>query len=87
MSLARRFGHTFALEIFERASRQMTLARVTSDEELEAVRRVLSWRDKEASVVDHANVIVARRERCGAVLTFDQDFLDIAPAEGLTILG
>lgn len=86
LPLARRFGHRLALDLFERVNRSVAIASVSVDEELEALRRFLAWSDKRASVVDHANILVARRERCHAVLTFDDDFLDIAPAAGLLVL-
>lgn len=55
-------------------------------DEREALRRFLDWADQGASVVDHANLLVAVRQRCDAILSFDSDFIPLGAAAGLEIL-
>jgi predicted nucleic acid-binding protein len=54
--------------------------------EQEALRRFLKWADHGASVVDHANLLVALASSCDAVLTFDDDFVPLTRAAGLRLL-
>lgn len=61
---------------------------LTVDPEMEnvALRRFLDWDDKPASVVDHANALVAERQRCDALLSFDADFVPLVRASGIRLL-
>lgn len=54
--------------------------------EQRAVQRFLDWEDKGASVVDHANALVAARFRCDAILSFDDDFLPLAADARIDVL-
>lgn len=54
--------------------------------EQRALQRFLEWEDKGASVVDHANALVAARYRCDAILSFDDDFIPLAADERIAIL-
>src|SRR5690606_938420 len=72
--------------LFRRAVEHGSVIAVDPDVEAEAVKRFLAWRDKGASVVDHANAIVARMWRCQAILSFDDDFVPLAAADGVEII-
>jgi len=54
--------------------------------EQEALRRLLGWPDKTASVVDHANLLVAANAACDAILSFDDDFAPLMRQAGLQLL-
>lgn len=86
MALARRQSHELAARLYERAISGAETIEVGADVEREAVRRFLGWRDKSASVVDHANGLVAERLRCQAIISFDNDFVPIAAAAGMRLL-
>jgi len=66
--------------------RQATVIPVETTIEAEALRRFLEWRDKGASVVDHANLLVSLRERCEAVISFDADFAPLAAAVPIRLI-
>ena len=66
--------------------RQATVVPVEPAIEADALRRFLEWEDKGASVVDHANLLVALRERCDAVISFDSDFGPLAAATSIRLL-
>lgn len=72
--------------LFERAIGTGTVMAVDPDVEREALRRFLKWTDKGASVVDHANALVAGIAGCEAILSFDSDFVPLAAAGGLRLL-
>jgi predicted nucleic acid-binding protein len=86
MSIARRSGHGLAVNLFNHVSTVGEIVRVDEATEAEALRRFLEWRDKSASVVDHANALIAEAARCDAILSFDDDFVPLAAATGLRIL-
>lgn len=86
LAVSQRAGKGAAIDLHRRALRLARLVFVSHDEEREALRRFLDWDDKYASVVDHANVLVASRQRCDAIVSFDSDFVPLAGAAGLTLL-
>ncbi len=86
LAQARRRGWATSVELFERAESLADVVRVDEATESEALRRFLTWRDKSASVVDHANALIAQATRCDAILSFDADFVPLAAAAGLRIL-
>ena len=86
MALARRQSHALAVQLHQQAMRGAETIEVGSDVEREAVRRFLRWGDKRASVVDHANGLVAVQWGCEAIVSFDDDFAPIAAAAGLRLL-
>jgi predicted nucleic acid-binding protein len=65
---------------------QVEVSSVGFPQEREALRRFLAWEDKLASVVDHANLLVALHLGCEAILSFDEDFLPIARGTGVRVL-
>ncbi len=86
MALARRQSHELAVRLHERATQGAETIEVGADIEREAVRRFLRYRDKSASVVDYANVLVAQRRKCTAIISFDSDFVSLAAAAGMRLL-
>jgi predicted nucleic acid-binding protein len=72
--------------LFERAVNNGSVIAVDPDVEREALARFLKWRDKKASVVDHANTLVAGLHRCEAIISFDRDFVPLAAAGGMRLL-
>lgn len=86
LAVSQRAGKGAAIDLHRRALRLARLVFVSHEEEREALRRFLDWDDKYASVVDHANVLVASRQRCDAIVSFDSDFVPLAGAAGLTLL-
>jgi predicted nucleic acid-binding protein len=64
----------------------LTVVPVSEAAVAEALRRFFAWQDKTASVVDHANLLMAQALGCQAILTFDDDFLPIAHGTGIRIL-
>lgn len=73
--------------LFRDAVTNGRVIRVEADIEQEALQRFLQWKDKGASVVDHANALVAAQMSCDSIVTFDEDFRPLAGAAGLRILG
>lgn len=86
LAIAQRYGHLRAIALFQLVSSQVRIVPVDPELEAEALRRFLSWHDKTASVVDHANLLVARDERCDAVLSFDADFVPLVASTGISVL-
>jgi predicted nucleic acid-binding protein len=72
--------------LFQRATGQGSVLAVDPEIEQEALRRFLKWKDKGASVVDHANALVAILQHCDAILSFDDDFVPLAKAGGIRLL-
>lgn len=72
--------------LFDRAVSSGDVVAVDPDIEQEALRRFLKWEDKGASVVDHANALVAAVLGCEAIISFDQDFVPLAAAGGMRLL-
>lgn len=73
--------------LFRDAVNNGRVIRVEAEIEQEALQRFLKWQDKGASVVDHANALVAAQLGCDSIMTFDEDFLPLAGAAGLRVLG
>jgi len=86
LAVSQRVGKGAAIDLHRRALRLARLVFVSHEDESEALRRFLDWEDKYASVVDHANILVAARTSCDAVLSFDSDFIPLAGAAGITLL-
>jgi predicted nucleic acid-binding protein len=86
LAIARRRAGDAAGRLHSLITLQANVISVPEAAETEALRRFLTWSDLGASVVDHVNVIVAERERCDAILSFDRDFVPLAAAAGLRIL-
>jgi predicted nucleic acid-binding protein len=86
IAVARRRASGAGEQLFRLVERQAEMVRVTEAVEREALRRFLTWRDKGASVVDHANLLVAQDLRCDAILSFDDDFAELVPNTGLQLL-
>ena len=59
---------------------------VSEQVEREALRRFLEWSDKTASVVDHANLLVAVDQQCDAILSFDDDFAPLVRQAGIQLI-
>jgi predicted nucleic acid-binding protein len=87
LTIVKRAGHHRVVELHGFAGKTMDIVTVERDIETEAVRRYVAWSDKTASVVDHANLLAALASECGAILTFDSDFLPIAQGTGIRVLG
>lgn len=85
LAVTQRAGKGAAIDLHRRALRLSRLLFVSHDDEREALRRFLDWDDKFASVVDHANVLVAVRTGCDAVVSFDSDFIPLAGAAGIRL--
>lgn len=86
LAVTQRASKRHAIDLHRRALRLSTLEFVSRDVEAEALRRFLDWGDKTASVVDHANALIATRSGCQAILSFDSDFIPLAAIEGLRLL-
>ena len=86
VAIAKRAGHQAPLRLRQWLSEQASLVAVTEPTEAEAVRRFFAWADKTASVVDHANLLTAIDLGCEAVLSFDDDFVQIAAGTGVRVL-
>jgi predicted nucleic acid-binding protein len=72
--------------LFDRAVNNGSVIAVDPDVEHQALTRFLKWHDKRASVVDHANTLVAGIQRCEAIISFDKDFVPLAAADGMRLL-
>lgn len=86
LALCRRSSHEIALSLLTNSETQMQVATVSGRTEAEALQRFRRWADQTASVVDHANLLVAMEARCEAILSFDSDFKPIVRAAGLRLL-
>lgn len=86
LALCRRSGMHTVSKLRRIVDAEVTAVRVDEVAEAEALRRFLGWHDKTASVVDHANLLVALELGCAAILTFDEDFVPIANGTGLRVL-
>jgi predicted nucleic acid-binding protein len=86
LALVRRREERRVRHLYDRASETMSIVAVDPATEDEALRRFLTWTDKGASVVDHANLLVAVRTGCEAILSFDDDFSPLVHVAGLRLL-
>ena len=82
----RGWPHAHARSLFSRVAAFAVTHPVDSEAETEALRRFLTWSDKSASLVDHANLLVAVYSRCDAILSFDEDFAPLVRAAGLQLI-
>ncbi|GAB4337412.1 MAG: hypothetical protein Kow0010_25580 [Dehalococcoidia bacterium] len=87
LALCRRRSRALAASLYHHVRDEMSIVAVSSPVEAEAVQRFLHWDDKQVSVVDHANLLVAESYRCEAVLTFDGDFAPLVAGTGMRLLG
>jgi predicted nucleic acid-binding protein len=86
LSICRRGGMHTVAKLQRMVDAQVQVAPVQEVLEAEALQRFLTWHDKTASVVDHANLLVALEAGCAAILTFDDDFLPLARGTGVRVL-
>lgn len=86
LAVLKRGGHQRCVELARFVDEVVNVHAVDPLVEEEALGRFLSWHDKSASVVDHANLLVALGSKCGAILTFDTDFDAIARGTAVRIL-
>lgn len=86
LALCRRGGMHPVGKLRRIVDAEVAVTGVAHGVETEALRRFLAWGDKTASVVDHANLLVALELGCAAILTFDEDFLPIAAGTGVRVL-
>lgn len=86
LALVQRRSKQLALELYGQISETAEVVPVGAEVEAEALRRFFTSRDKSASVVDHANGLIAVEAGCDAILTFDDDFVAIGAGSGLRIL-
>jgi predicted nucleic acid-binding protein len=86
LAIADRRSPGSASWLFGFVGREVRIDRVEADIELEALTRFLSWTDKSASVVDHANVLLAAAAGCDTVISFDVDFIPVVAGTGLRLL-
>lgn len=86
LALCRRSSHEIATSLYVASGEQMKVVPVSGKHEADALQRFLRWSDQSASVVDHANLLVAEETRCEAILSFDSDFKPIVRAAGLRLL-
>ena len=86
LAQAQRAGHVIARSLYDYVERDFTVIPIRPLLETEAVRRFLAWHDKQASVVDHANLLAAVEFGCEAIVSFDADFQPLARTAGLRLL-
>ena len=72
--------------LFRDAVNNGRVVAVNPEIERRAVERFLDWDDQGASIVDHANALVAERRHCDAILSFDSDFIPLAATARMRIL-
>ena len=86
MALAKRRSHLLAGRLYDLMNESGAIVAVNPIVELEAVRRFRLWIDKSASIVDHANALVALQIHCAAIISFDDDFRPIVAGTGVRLL-
>ena len=86
LALTRRRSPEASLSLYRHVAARMDVVPVSAEIEAQALERFLTWRDKGASVVDHANLLVALAWGCEAVLSFDDDFQPLVKAAGIRLL-
>ncbi len=86
LAVSQRRGKQFAIGLFSMATNAVEIVSVSQAVEAEALRQFLAWGDKTASVVDHANTLVALDEECDTILSFDLDFVPLAAAAGIAMV-
>lgn len=85
-AVLKRAGHHRCVELAGFARQSVDVRLVDPEIEEQAVARFLAWRDKTASVVDHANLLIAVGLGCGGLITYDSDFDAIAQGTGIRLL-
>ena len=86
LAIARRAGWAPMTALYRHALTLCYPVSVAAEIEAVALRRLLGWRDRTASMVDHANVLVAVEEGCDTIISFDRDFVLLAAGSGLRLL-
>lgn len=86
LAIAERRSRGAAARLFSFVGRAVEVDRVEEEIEMEALARFLRSADKSASVVDHANVLLAVATGCDSVVSFDLDFIPIVAGTGLRLL-
>lgn len=86
LSVTRRASYHTVTKLKRLVDSEVEIVPVDPVIEAEALRRFFAWRDKTASVIDHANLLMAVRLGCDAILSFDDDFVPIAAGTGVRIL-
>ena len=86
LSITRRASYHTVTKLKRIVDAEVEVVGVDSVIEAEALRRFFAWRDKTASVIDHANLLMAVRLSCDAILSFDDDFVPIAAGSGVHLL-
>jgi predicted nucleic acid-binding protein len=86
LAITQRAGKHRAVALHGRVTSRATVVAVDPEVEAEAIRRFLAWQDKGASVVDYANLLVAQKFRCQAVISFDSDFAPLVRGTGIRLL-
>ncbi|MBI2764291.1 MAG: PIN domain-containing protein [Chloroflexi bacterium] len=86
LAIVQRRDRSRVAHLFARASNLMHVVRVGPAAEAEALRRFLTWADKTASIVDHANLLVALETGCDAVISFDDDFRPLVAGTALRLV-
>lgn len=87
LAITARRGHPFAVSLHRFVSQHSAAAPVSRAVEQQALDRFLTWTDKGASVVDHANLLLASELGCEAVISFDDDFVPLVGGTGMRLLG
>jgi predicted nucleic acid-binding protein len=86
LAIVQRAHHILTLQLRRMLEPMATIEPVSLTAEAEALRRFFAWADKTASVVDHANLLMAEALGCDAILSFDDDFVQIATGTGIRVL-
>jgi predicted nucleic acid-binding protein len=86
LAVARRRKPGATQLLFRDALANSRVVAVDPEVEQEALQRFLAWDDHGASIVDHANTLVAAQLRCQGLLSFDADFVPLAAAAGIRLL-
>ena len=86
LAITQRAGKDRALALHARITELANVITVSPEVEREALRRFLTWTDKGASVVDHANLLVAQAQGCHAFISFDDDFVPLVKGTGIRLL-
>ena len=86
LAIANRSGRESVARLRQFMVSEASLAHVDVAIEAQALDRFFAWSDKTASVVDHANLLMAQRLGCQAILSFDNDFVPIASGAGIRLL-
>lgn len=86
LAITNRAGRRFVDRLRQFVDSEVGCHRVPAATEEQALSRFFAWADKGASVVDHANLLVAQALGCEAILTFDEDFVPIARGTALRVL-